>query len=75
MRALHIPTAGATRIGDVPIPVVTEGTVLIRVKAAALNPIDNGIAGGFLAGTIPRRIPGRLGPRRCRRGGGRRSGR
>ena len=62
MRALHIPTAGATpQIGDVPIPVVTDGTVLIRVKAAALNPVDNGIAGGFLAGMMPHHYPVVLG--------------
>jgi NADPH:quinone reductase-like Zn-dependent oxidoreductase len=62
VRALHIPSAGATpQIGDVPIPDVTEGTVLIRVKAAALNPIDNGIAGGLLAGMMPHQYPVVLG--------------
>lgn len=45
MRALHIPAAGAQpELGDLPTPTVTDGTVLIRVKAAGLNPFDNGIA-------------------------------
>ncbi|MFD8707241.1 hypothetical protein ACFV1W_32440 [Kitasatospora sp. NPDC059648] len=42
MRALHVPTAGdRPQIGDLAIPAVADGTVLIRVKAAALNPVDN----------------------------------
>jgi NADPH:quinone reductase-like Zn-dependent oxidoreductase len=50
MRALHVPAAGEQpQLADLPTPEATEGTVLIRVKAAGLNPIDNGIAAGFLA--------------------------
>jgi NADPH:quinone reductase-like Zn-dependent oxidoreductase len=50
MRALHVATAGEQpQIGDLPTPQPSEGTVVIRVKAAGLNPIDNGIAAGFLA--------------------------
>ena len=50
MRALHVPAAGAQpELGEVPTPTPTEGTVLIRVKAAGLNPIDNGIGAGMLA--------------------------
>ncbi|WP_448612819.1 NADP-dependent oxidoreductase [Modestobacter sp. URMC 112] len=49
MRALHVPAAGAQpQLGEVPTPQPTEGTVLVRVKAAGLNPIDNAIAAGFL---------------------------
>ena len=50
MRALHVPAPGAQpELGEVPTPTPTEGTVLIRVKAAGLNPIDNGIGAGMLA--------------------------
>jgi NADPH:quinone reductase-like Zn-dependent oxidoreductase len=44
MRALHVPAAGEKpQLGEVPTPAAADGTILIRVKAAALNPIDNGI--------------------------------
>jgi len=58
MRALHIPAAGEKpQLGELPTPTVTDGTVLIRVRAAALNPIDNGIASGMLAGMLPHEYP------------------
>jgi NADPH:quinone reductase-like Zn-dependent oxidoreductase len=58
MRALHVPAAGAQpELGEVPTPTAAEGTVLIRVKAAGLNPIDNGIASGMMAGMIPHEYP------------------
>jgi len=37
----------------VPVPEVTNGHVLVRVRAAGLNTIDNGIAAGMLAGMLP----------------------
>ena len=50
MRALHVPAAGEEpRLADLPSPEATEGTVLVRVKAAGLNPIDNAVAAGMLA--------------------------
>ena len=50
MRALHVPAAGEQpQLGELPTPQPAEGTVLIRVKAAGLNPIDNAVAAGFLA--------------------------
>ena len=58
MRALYVPTAGAQpELGDLPTPTATEGTVLIRVKAAGLNPVDNAIAAGMMAGMMPHEYP------------------
>jgi NADPH:quinone reductase-like Zn-dependent oxidoreductase len=58
MRALHVPAAGAgIELGEVPTPSATEGTVLVRVKAAGLNPVDNGIAAGMMAEMIPHQYP------------------
>ena len=58
MRALHVPAAGAQpELGELPTPQAAEGTVLVRVKAAGLNPIDNGIASGMLAGMLPHQYP------------------
>ena len=58
MRALHVPAAGAQpELGELPTPAAAEGTVLVRVKAAGLNPIDNGIAAGMMAGMIPHEYP------------------
>ena len=50
MHALHVPAAGEQpQLGELPTPEAAEGTVVIRVKAAGLNPIDNGVAYGMLA--------------------------
>jgi len=58
MRALHVPTAGAQPIlGDIPVPEVGDGTVLIRVRAAGLNPIDNLLAAGAMSQMIPHQYP------------------
>lgn len=62
MLALHVPAAGQQpQLSELPVPEVTEGTVLIRVKAAGLNPIDNGIAAGLLAPMMPHNYPVILG--------------
>ena len=58
MRALHVPAAGQQpHLSDLPIPEVTEGTVLIRVKAAGLNAFDNAVAAGMLAEMMPHEYP------------------
>jgi NADPH:quinone reductase-like Zn-dependent oxidoreductase len=58
MRALHVPAPGdQPRLGEVPIPQVTEGLVLVRVRAAGLNAIDNAIAAGLLTGMMPHEYP------------------
>jgi len=62
MRALNVPTAGAQpELSEVPTPTATEGTVLVKVKAAGLNFIDNGIAVGMMAGMMPHEYPVVLG--------------
>ncbi|GLY97198.1 NADP-dependent oxidoreductase [Actinoplanes sp. NBRC 103695] len=58
MRALHVPAPGEKpQIGDLPIPAVTDNTVLVRVRAAGLNPLDNAIGAGWLAGMMPHEYP------------------
>ncbi len=58
MRALHVPAAGAQpQLGELPTPTAGEGTVLVRVKAAGLNPVDNGIAAGMMAAMLPHEYP------------------
>ncbi|HEX2294858.1 MAG TPA: NADP-dependent oxidoreductase [Actinomycetota bacterium] len=58
MRALHVPAAGAQpQLGEIPTPSPTPGTVLVRVEAAGLNPVDNGIASGMMSEMIPHEYP------------------
>ena len=58
MRALHVPAAGAQpELGDLPNPTAAAGTVLVKVKAAGLNPVDLGIASGMMAGMLPHEYP------------------
>lgn len=58
MRALHVPAAGQQPVlSELPVPEIGEGQVLIRVKAAGLNAIDNGLASGMMAGMIPHEYP------------------
>ncbi len=62
MRALHVPVAGARpQLSDLPIPEVTDGTVLVKVKAAGLNAIDNALAAGMMAGMFTHEYPLTLG--------------
>ncbi|MGW0246255.1 NADP-dependent oxidoreductase [Nocardia goodfellowii] len=50
MRAVNVPAAGEPpQLTDLPTPAPGEGAVLVRVVAAGLNPIDNGIASGMMA--------------------------
>ncbi|OHV45463.1 NADPH:quinone reductase [Parafrankia soli] len=58
MRALNVPAAGEQpRLSDLPVPAPVEGTVLVRVKAAGLNAIDNALAAGMMAEMLPHVYP------------------
>jgi NADPH:quinone reductase-like Zn-dependent oxidoreductase len=58
MRALHVPAAGQQpQVSDLPVPEVTEGHVVIRVKAAGLNGFDNAVAAGMLTEMLPHEYP------------------
>ena len=62
MKALNVPAAGEQPVvSDLESPQVAEGTVLVRVKAAGLNPIDNTLAAGMMAGMLPHEYPLTLG--------------
>ena len=49
------------RIDDIPKPDAGEGQVLVRVKAAGLNPVDWKIRSGALAEHMPLELPATLG--------------
>ncbi|MBV9444359.1 MAG: NADP-dependent oxidoreductase [Streptosporangiaceae bacterium] len=58
MRALYVPAAGEQpELSDLPVPEAGDGQVLVQVKAAGLNAIDNGLASGMMAGMIPHEYP------------------
>ena len=44
-------------IRDVPLPVLEEDEVLVRVKAAAVNPLDNMIIHGEVKLIVPYKMP------------------
>ena len=49
--------ASAMELRDVPEPTAGEGEVLIRVRAAGLNPVDSGIRQGKLRMVTPLKLP------------------
>jgi len=58
MRALNVPAAGEQpRLSEVPTPNAGPGQVLIKVKAAGLNALDNALAAGMLAGMMAHEYP------------------
>ena len=57
MKAAYLEALGPPEVlhyGDLPRPEAGQGEILIRVKAAALNPIDIYIRAGVAAMTLPR---------------------
>jgi NADPH:quinone reductase-like Zn-dependent oxidoreductase len=62
MQALNVPAEGEQpQLSEVPKPKVTGGTVLIRVKASGLNPMDNAIATGMVTQMMQHLYPVTLG--------------
>jgi NADPH:quinone reductase-like Zn-dependent oxidoreductase len=64
MRALRIHGYGGPevmRIDDVPTPSVAPGELLVRVRAASVNPIDWKMRRGMLASIFPLSFPRTLG--------------
>ena len=57
MRAAYIETTGGpeqVKVGELPTPVPAPGQALVRVAAAALNPIDMYVRAGTVAMPLPR---------------------
>ena len=50
-------TPDVLQVGELPIPVPQDGQVLVRVHAAAVNPIDRRLRGGELQEYISRTFP------------------
>ncbi|WP_022886662.1 NADP-dependent oxidoreductase [Glaciibacter superstes] len=58
MLAVHVPGSGqAAILGEISPPSASAGEVVIRVRAAGLNPFDNHIAPGALEQLIPHLFP------------------
>lgn len=60
MRAVYYEQFGGTDVlqtGNLPVPEVGEGEVLVRVKAAAINPVDAAVRQGYLSSFIPVHFP------------------
>ena len=48
---------GAVEIADVPVPVLAADSVIIKVHAASVNPIDNILRAGYLKDMMPLSFP------------------
>ncbi|MDZ7720301.1 MAG: NADP-dependent oxidoreductase [Balneolaceae bacterium] len=60
MKAAYIDETGtldSIKIGDVEPPELKEGEVLVRVKAAGVNPVDAAIVQGYMEGRLPHQFP------------------
>ncbi|WP_225986364.1 NADP-dependent oxidoreductase [Rufibacter sp. LB8] len=60
MKAAYYDVFGGTeniKVGQLPLPEVKEGEVLVRVKAAGVNPVDAVVMAGYLEGMLPVEFP------------------
>lgn len=60
MRAAHYDTFGdadVLKVGEVPDPPVGPDAVLVRTRAASVNPVDTKIREGYLKGAYPHHLP------------------
>ena len=60
MRAIALTQYGGPevmRVTDLPDPLVGPDSVLVRVRAAGVNPVDTKIRAGYLAGAFPSAFP------------------
>lgn len=60
MRAIAITTYGdadVMSLQDLPEPLVGPDTVLVRVQAAGVNPVDTKVRAGYLQGAFPSHFP------------------
>ena len=60
MRAVYLESFGGPdvlTVGDLPDPAVGPDGVLVRVRAAGVNPVDVAIRGGYLQGAYPWAFP------------------
>jgi NADPH:quinone reductase-like Zn-dependent oxidoreductase len=60
VRAVYIEEWGdrdVIQVGDVPDPPLGPDTVLVRVKAAGINPVDTKIRGGYMKERLPFHFP------------------
>jgi NADPH:quinone reductase-like Zn-dependent oxidoreductase len=59
-RAVYYNQFGGTEVlqtGELPVPGEKEGEVLVRIKAAAINPVDAAVRSGLLSSFIPAQFP------------------
>lgn len=60
MKAVFVEETGSLeslKFGDIDPPEVGEGEVLVRIKAAGVNPVDAAVVQGYLEGRIPHNFP------------------
>ncbi|MFB9864562.1 NADP-dependent oxidoreductase [Rufibacter immobilis] len=60
MRAAYYEAFGSAdqiKVGELEVPELKEGEVLVRIKAAAVNPVDSAVREGYLRQFLPINFP------------------